>query len=290
MDRMKPKPKKSKPTDSDELKILRQNASKALGVLIAFYRHIDGRSQNQLSADASLNPSEVASFEAGRRLPLPQALKRICEKLKLDAFQERQLQIIASFPNRASAVGHEWVVPDDVLEGVPIFLRKPELEHESQVKADISEMWIVTHKPMAQDGAMYDLLRKRLVNERTKFVYFISSHTGEDSFKSLWDRLIADVPSLESKLTLKLQCILSPPSLGLYHCAICDPGQLSRMFGRAILYQNASPVGFYAMDSTQVARAFELLDPVYKRCVAAVGNEVRTDSGVFRMLKPNSRS
>jgi len=225
-------------------------------------------------------------YESAQRLPSTDALAKISTALGLDAFQKGQLQVVAGYSNRANSPGHEWLVPDDVLHGVPIFLRKLEKESEFQRDADISEMWIVANKPIALDGKMYEMLRKRLSQDKTKFVYFIGGRSGEESFRALWDHLCSDIPRLKTVIREKLQCVLAPASLCLYHFGICNPGQQSRMFGRAIMYQNGLPVGFYAMDILQVGRAYELLELAYDLCTRNEGKKMTTDYGAFQLITP----
>lgn len=261
-------------------------AALALGCLIGFYRRIDGRAQRVLGSDASLHPSEIALYESGQRLPNFDTLTKISKALGLDAFQERQLHAIAEYREHGDVPGHKWLMPDDVLHGIPMFLRKMDSERKFQKTADISEMWIVTHKPLALEGDSYEMLKKRLTRDRTKFVYFVGGSAGEESFQALWSRLRSESPKLRSLIPEKLQCVLSPPSFGLYHFGICNPGQQSRMFGRGIMYQNGLPVGFYGMDSLQVASAYQLLDPAYDLCKTKKGERVTTDYGTFQLLEP----
>jgi hypothetical protein len=61
------------------------------------------------------------------------------------------------------------------------------------------------------------------------------------------------------------------------------------MFGRSVLYSGGAPVGFAAMDSHQVARAYRVLDVAYNLCKAAPGKDITTDSGSFRLIEPKLR-
>jgi len=279
------KKKAGQPADTKTDTMTKNESAAAVGALLGFCRRLDGRSQMNLSEDASLNQSEVALYESGKRLPSKDALSEIAKALDLEAFLTKQLQLVAGYPNRADAPGHEWIVPEDVLQGIPIFLRRLDREYELQRKADISEMWVVTMKPLALSGKMYEMLRERLQQEKTKFVYFVGSDAGEQSFQSLWRDLCSDSPKLRTTILKKLECILAPESICLNHFGICNPGQQSRMFGRAIMYQNGLPVGFYGMDSIQLGRAYEILDPTYRECVRNVGKSVQTKFGTFRMIK-----
>lgn len=263
-----------------------REAAAAVGALLGFYRRIDGRSQKELSTDASLHPSEIAMYESAQRLPSSEALEKISSALKLDPFQSRQLQLVAMHAGRTVLAGHEWTTPDDVLHGVPMFMRRLEKESDFQRAADISNMWVVASKPLAATGKMYEALHKRLLRDETEFVYFIGGGAAEESFQVLWSRLCSDSPRLKAVIPKRLQCVLAPASLCLYHFAICNPGQQSRMFGRAVMHQNGLPVGFYAMDPAQVLRAYQLLDPAYELCKSRKGKSVTTEYGTFRLLEP----
>ena len=224
-------------------------------------------------------------FEAGRRLPGPEAIDKLATALGLDAFQRQQLQFISTYSRQGPIIGEQWFVPEDVLTGIPIFLRNVRQEAVAQRKASISEMWIVTNRPLAltRDGGMYEGLKTRLLNEDTTFVYFIDSEAGESPFRDLWRRLNGDAPGQGPMLKKKLQCVLIPASLCLYHYGICNPGQLARMFGRLIVYASGIPVGFLSMDTEQVTRAYHLLAPIYQRLQTEP--EITTDYGKFRQLR-----
>ncbi len=264
----------------------RHDAAFAVGSVLGFYRRLDGRSQVALANDAALHPSEVALYESGQRLPSQATLDKIAEQLSLDAFQARQLKLVAGYPNRAEAAGHEWIMPEDILRGLPIFLRRLEREAELQREADISEMWVVAMRPLALEGVIYEILKTRLLHDKTKFVYFVGSEAGEQMFQTLWRRLYTDSPKRAAKTLGKLECILSPEILFLNHFTIANPGQQSRMFGRAIMYQNTLPVGFYPMDPVFVDRASNILQSVYRECVRNVGKDVKLKFGTFRMVRP----
>jgi hypothetical protein len=94
------------------------------------------------------------------------------------------------------------------------------------------------------------------------------------------------LPKHKTAITKRLQCVLAPESLCLGHFGICNPGQQSREFGRAIMYQNRLPLGFYAMDSLQVGRAYDILDLAYQECAKNVDKWVDTKFGAFRLVRP----
>jgi transcriptional regulator with XRE-family HTH domain len=254
---------------------------------LGFYRRIKRVSQTQadVAKDAELTPSALGMFEAGQRLPSPKVIDKLAEALGLDPFQTQQLQLISTYSREGPIIGEQWFVPEDVLMGTPIFLRNVRQEAAAQRKAKISEMWIVTSRPLALEGKMYEGLRDRLLHEETTFVYFIDSTSGESPIRDLRRRLNADAPAQGARLKEKLHCVLVPESLCLYHYGICNPGQLARMFGRLIVYASGIPLGFLSMDSQQVSRAYQLLAPIYRRL--QLEPEITTDYGKFRKVFPD---
>ena len=259
----------------------------AVGSLLGFYRRIRHKSQQQIAASAGLPTSAVAMFEAGQRLPSAEAIEKIARALGMDVFQQQQLQFISTYSGHASAIGEQWFMPDDVLNGTPVFLRNVHHEAEFQRRSSISEMWIVTSRPLALQGEMYEMLKQRLLSDETNFVYFLDSAAGESPFHALWSRLAVDAPGLNKKIMDKLRCVLTPRSFCLFHYGICNPGQLARMFGRLIIYAGGLPVGFLSMDSQQVSRAYDLLSPIYERCKSKPNEPITTEYGDFRFLQPS---
>jgi transcriptional regulator with XRE-family HTH domain len=264
-----------------------KEAKVALGAILGFYRRIRKLSQEKVSGDAGLTKSSVAMFEAGKRLPSVEALLKLSLALKLNTFQRQQLEILAEYPRHPRPAGHEWFLPDDVLTGIPVFLRDLKKESDFQSKADIREMWIITGKPLALDGEMYKMLSERLAFRKTIFVYFIDSSAGEAPFRALWSKLRAEKRHRNRDITTGLKCVLTPVSLCLYHFGICNPSEdFGAMFGRSIIYAGGTPVGFVGMDPQQVTRAYRLLKPIYQQCLNNPGKEVKTDYGKFSLIDP----
>jgi transcriptional regulator with XRE-family HTH domain len=258
----------------------------AVGALLGFYRRIRHKSQEQLAEEARIKPSALAMFESGQRLPLPESLDKIATALGLDAFQQRQLEFMSTYSGQKLAIGEQWFMPEDVLTGIPVFLRRLEREAEFQRIGSISETWIVTSRPLAIDGEMYQVLKRRLENEQTKFIYFLDTTAGESPFRALWSRLIAENPKLKDVVPERLRCVLTPTSFCLYHYAICNPGQVARMFGRLVVYAGGIPVGILSMDSQHVSRAYDLLFPIYELSKSKPDEVVKTECGEFRLLQP----
>ena len=258
----------------------------AVGALLGFYRRIRHKSQEQLAEKAGIKASALAMFESGQRLPTSESLDKIARALGLDVFQQRQLEFMSTYSGQKSAFGEQWFMPEDVLAGTPVFLRSLQREAEFQRNASLSEIWIVTSRPLAIEGEMYEVLKERLENEQTKFIYFLDTTAGESPFRALWSRLIADRPKLKDTVPEKLRCVLTPTSFCLYHYAICNPGQLARMFGRLVVYAAGIPVGLLSMDSQHVSRAYDLLFPIYELCRSKPDEPAKTEYGEFRLLQP----
>jgi transcriptional regulator with XRE-family HTH domain len=270
-----------------------KEARRSVGALLGFYRRIRALSQKELANKAKkitgrkITASTVAMAESGLGLPRLETLAAISTALGLDRFQTRQLEALVEHPRRASKPGDEWFLPDDVLTGIPLFLRNLTRESVFQREASMTEMWIVTDRPLALGGEMRAMLKKRIFSDKTVFVYFLDSTIGEAPFQTLWSGLCMESPAHRKSITERLQCVLTPASLCLHHYGICNPGAKSEdMFGRSVFYSRGLPVGFAAMDSHQVDRAYRLLDQAYQDCKASPGKDVITEWGTFRLVKP----
>jgi transcriptional regulator with XRE-family HTH domain len=263
------------------------NARIAIGAVLGFYRRIQKISQHKLATKAGLTQSSVAMFESGKRLPSVAVIARLGKVLDLNRFQQRQLEILAASPLAAVAAGHEWFLAEDVLHGTPLFLRDLARESKFQISANIREMWVVTRKPLASSGEMFNVLRERLSACETKFIYFIDASAGEAPIHALWSKLRAEPAQREMSISSNLKFVLTPGSFCLYHFAICNPGEgFEEMFGRSIVYAAGVPVGFTGMDAFQVARAYELLSPICQQCLMNPGKRIATAYGDFRLVEP----
>jgi transcriptional regulator with XRE-family HTH domain len=274
-----------KPIDEGQSQSTPDPQRLAIGALLGFYRRIKRMSQVAIAEAAGLKASSLGMFEAAQRLPGPQAIDHLATALDLDGFQRQQLQLIGTYSSgRGPTIGEPWIIPEDVLHGTPVFLRDVHREADAQRKASISEMWIVTNRPLALGGELYELLKRRLLVEKTSYVYFIDSATGELPFKDLWSRLLSDTPLLRKILPEKLKCVLVPATLCVCHYGICNPGKLET-FGRHIIYASGIPVGFLSMDSEQVSRAYRLLAPIYQRIQKE--RKLITEYGTFQQIRPD---
>jgi transcriptional regulator with XRE-family HTH domain len=258
----------------------------ALGALLAFYRRVrwPSKTQAEIAKAAHVTPSALGMFESGKRLPSPDTVDRLAAALGLDSFQAEQLKFIGAYSRQGPLIGEQWFVPEDVLAGTPIFLRDIAHERIRQIEASISEMWIVTSHPLAQQDEMYQALKDRIIRQETDFVYFIDSSVGESPIRALWSRIAAEEPDQRTTLLKRLRCVLIPRSFCLDHYAICNPGQLPRMYGRMIIYASGIPRGFLSMDTQQVLRAYHLLAPIYQQI--QLQPELSTEYGDFRRVDP----
>ncbi len=274
-----------KNTRSDRL----DEARLAVGAILGFYRRIRKIPQGRLVAGGEkLHKSAVAMFEAGKRLPSIEAIGKLATALKLSSLQRRQLEMLADYPRHPSTPGHEWFLPDDVLSGIPIFLRDLKKEVVFQIEADIQEMWVVASRPLALEGEMYTMLSDRLAGGKTSFLYFLDAANGETPFRALWGKLAAEPRHRPKDLRARLKCILTPSLFCLHHFAICNPSDdFGKMFGRFIIYAGGSPVGYVAMDAQEVTRAYRLLEPIYQQCKLAPGRQIPADYGRFSLLEPS---
>lgn len=265
----------------------------AVGLLLGLYRRRKELSQAELASKVSTTAGSIATFESGQRLPQEELLEKLGRALELSPFALHQLDILAKSASHSIYPADDWVLPQDVFSGTPVFLR--DLESESRVQADaqIDEMWIVTARPLALAGDMNRMLRDRIAGTKTTFVYFIDSSGGESAFRALWDVLSNDSVLLEAGITRevilqRLTCVLSPSTLCLQHFAICNPGQFNREFGRIIVYSDGKPIGYTFMDKQHVTRAYNLLQEAFERCKSNRGRTVDTENGRFKLVDPLS--
>jgi transcriptional regulator with XRE-family HTH domain len=278
------------PNTKAELSKTKITPAAGVGLLLGFYRRRQTLSQAELAAKVDVTASSIATFESGQRLPSEDLLRKIADVLAISPFAFHQLEVLSRGSVRFPA--DDWILPEDVASGTPIFLR--DLESETIVQADtpISEMWIVTARPLALSGGMNTMLRDRIRDTKTTFVYFIDSGGGASSFRTLWEVLSNDAELQKAKITRdmiwqRLICVLSPASLCLQHFAICNPGQFGQEFGRIIVYSDGKPIGYTFMDRQHVTRAYNLLQESLARCKSNPGNAVDTEYGRFELVDPS---
>jgi transcriptional regulator with XRE-family HTH domain len=265
----------------------------AVGTLLGFYRRRKNLSQAELAAKVESTASTIATFESGQRLPSEKLLDDIGRALEISQFAVHQLDTLAKGAGRDTHPVDDWILPEDVITGTPVFLRDLESESIFQAEANIDEMWIVTARPLALAGEMNRMLRDRIKDTETRFVYFIDSGGGESAFRALWDVLSNDTKMQEAGKTRddilsRLTCVLSPSTLCLQHFAICNPGKFNRTFGRIIVYSAGLPIGYTFMDSQHVTRAYNLLQEAFERCKSNRGRPVDTDNGRFKLVDPSN--
>src|SRR5208282_1869512 len=173
----------------------------ATGALLAFYRHLREASREQISADAHISVSLIGMIENGTRLATHEALEKMAQALRLTTYQRLQLNAIAGYSAQLPETPGWEVRADDVITGIPLFLRNMEVESQFQERLDIEEVWIVTRRPLALGEPILSMLRSKLLNTEATYVYFVDSRTGEHDFRMLWGRL-----DLESKTRWSEKC------------------------------------------------------------------------------------
>jgi len=272
----------------------------AMGALLTFYRLIRKMSRPDLADKAGMSASLLGMIENGVRLPTIEAIGKIGGHLGLTSEQRLQLRTIAGYSLRDEPEAPGWeVLPEDVLNGEPIFLRDMLLESEFQDKLEIDDVWMVTRRPMALHEPVLSWLRKKLLNTGTRYTYFVDRRSGEEDLKTLLFRLNLEAhPEWQAKDAARkdkghpaqLAFVLSPPALGTptHTLAIFNPLSGSKpKFGRTAFYQGDEPLGVYAMDPTLVKEVISLLLEVYPDCKSNPGQWFPKDlksHGTFSLI------
>jgi transcriptional regulator with XRE-family HTH domain len=262
-------PSPLKPTDQKKL---------AVGALLSFYRHLREMSRQQLAPAATISVSLLAMVENGTRLPSQDVLERLGGALRLSTYQRLQLHGIAGYSAQLPEAPGWEVRPDDLIRGVPLFLRNTQLEFQFQKNLDIEEAWIVTRRPMALEEPVLSMLKSKLLNTDANYVYFVDTRTGEDDFKTLWNRLdIETNPHWMEKRKKRaaagereqLTFVLSPPTLcaSIHTISLFNPRSTTKpRFGRAAYYGGGTPIGVYPLDFVLYEQLVSLLKEVYVDC------------------------
>jgi transcriptional regulator with XRE-family HTH domain len=250
----------------------------AVGALLAFYRHLRERSRQQLASAATISVSLLAMVENGTRLPSQEVLEKLGEALGLSTYQRLQLHAIAGYSAQLPEAPGWEVRADDLIRGVPLFLRNTQLEFQFQGKLDIEEAWIVTRRPMALDEPVLSMLKSKLLHTDANYVYFVDARTGEDDFKTLWNRLYLEGnPHWLGKKKQRaaagtreqLTFVLSPPTLcaSIHTVSLFNPRSTTKpRFGRAAYYGGGTPIGVYPLDFVLYEQLVSLLKEVYVDC------------------------
>jgi transcriptional regulator with XRE-family HTH domain len=273
----------------------------AVGALLTFYRRLREVQRKGLAEISSISVSLLGMIENGDRLPSAEVLERLGSKLDLNAYQQVQLHAIAGYSTQLPEAPGWEVRADDLIQGVPLFLRNMKLESDFQDKLDIEETWIVTRRPLALDEPILSMLKNKLLNTNAAFAYFVDARTGGHDFVTLWDRLdLESDPTWNEKRKRRTKegkpeqftCVLSPPTLcaSTHTIALFNPRSVTRpRFGRAAYYGGSAPLGVYALDLVLVDQLVGLLKDVYIDCEKNPGQAFPKDpsiGGAFTLLQP----
>src|ERR1019366_374621 len=120
------------PNTKAELSKTKITPAAGVGLLLGFYRRRQTLSQAELAAKVDVTASSIATFESGQRLPSEDLLRKIAYVLAISPFAFHQLEVLSRGSVRFPA--DDWILPEDVASGTPIFLR--DLESETIVQAD----------------------------------------------------------------------------------------------------------------------------------------------------------
>ncbi len=269
---------KADSTDSSPAAKPRDKKKLALGALLTFYRHLREHSRQELAPAADVSVSLLAMVENGTRLPSQEALERLGRELQLSAYQRLQLHAIAGYSAQLPEAPGWEVRAEDLIHGVPLFLRNMQLEFQFQSKIDIEEAWVVTRRPMALEEPAFTMLKSKLLDTDANYVYFVDARTGEYDFKTLWNRLsLASDPRWMEKRMQRLALnrpeqltfVLSPPTLcaSNHTVALFNPRSDTKpRFGRTAYYGGGVPIGVYPLDLVLYEQLVSLLREVYVDC------------------------
>lgn len=260
---------KRSPSQKQSLNTEKHNeAAKAVGAIIAFYRRVHGITQKKLTTGANgmISASSLAMIEGGHRLPTEKALRFLADRLELSQFQTDQLTFIAQDLTRTDEQRLQTIAPSDVTRGVALFLRPPGDDSTLLEGADVREVWIVTKSPLTTDSPYYEMMRKRVNAGRPKFIYFLDSDAGKSDFQKLLTKLKNDPqvePSAKLHLADRLKCMVIPSTLTIFGFVLFNPGVPGRMFGRSVVMDPTGlPIGVIPMDATKVTAAFAHLSRI----------------------------
>lgn len=272
----------------------------ATGALLTFYRHLREASREEIAGKAHVSISLIGMIENGTRLPTQEVLEKVTQALQLSTYQRLQLHAVAGYSAQLPESPGWEVRADDVITGIPLFLRNMQVESQFQERLDIEEAWIVTRRPLALDEPVLSMLRSKLLNTEATYVYFVDARTGEHDFRTLWDRL--DLESETSWLEKcktrtaagkpeQLRVVLSPPTLcaSTHTISLFNPRSTTKArFGRAAYYGGGTAIGVYPLDRVLYEQLVSALRDVYTDCEKNPGTVFPRDArtwGSFRLLR-----
>jgi transcriptional regulator with XRE-family HTH domain len=265
----------------------------ATGSLLGFYRHLRNKSREDLANAAKISVSMLGMVENGTRLPTKEVLESLGQALELGAYQRLQLHAIAGFSAQISESPGWEVRADDVISGVPLFLRSMGVESKFQESLDIDEAWIVTRRPLALDEPVLSMLKSKLLNTDASYVYFVDSRTGAHDFRTLWHRLdlVSDHDWIQktkdraaSGKSEQLKVVLSPPTLcaSTHTISLFNPrSETKARFGRAAYYGGGMPIGVYPLDRVLYEQLVGVLKEVYVDCERSPGKTFPRDTTMW---------
>jgi transcriptional regulator with XRE-family HTH domain len=250
----------------------------AVGALLTFYRHLRDVGRKDLAGAAGVSVSLLGMIENASRLPSHEVLEKLGAQLQLTPYQRLQLHAIAGYSAPLPEAPGWEVRADDLITGVPLFLRNMKLEYEFQGSLDIEEAWVVTRRPLALEEPVFSMLKNKLLNTDANYVYFVDERFGKHDFETLWNRLGLESDDRWKKKKAKrvaagdpeqLTFVLSPPTLcaATHTLALFNPRSATRpRFGRAVYYGGGAPIGVYALDLVLYEQLASLLKEVYIDC------------------------
>jgi transcriptional regulator with XRE-family HTH domain len=250
------------------------SAARAVGAVVSFYRRARGKTQQQLQTggEGVLTASALAMIEGGDRLPTEKALRFLCERLDLSAFQTEQLRNLAHDPDRTDEQRLQTIMPSDVIRGVALFMRPAGDDSALLESADVEEVWIVTKSPLTVKTPYYEMMRDRVTKGKLRFTYFLDSEDGKAQFVQLFQKMAKD-PELDSSsrssLPSRLRCIVVPTTLTIFGFVLFNPNVPGRMFGRSIVMDDYGlTIGVIPMDTPKVTASFQHLSKIVDQLVS----------------------
>jgi len=271
----------------------------ATGCLLTLYRRLREVSRDDLAGASGISVSLLGMIENGARLPSQEVLERLAKNLHLSAYEHLQLHALAGYSAQLSEARSWEVGPDDLIQGVPLFLRNMQLESNFQLTVDFEEAWIIAARPLALNEPVLNMLKRKLLETNATYTYFVDARFGENDFATLWSRLdLASDPIWKEKRRNKkkgrepLAFVLSPPALcaSTHSLALFNPRSETRSrFGRAVYYSDGRPIGVYPLDLVLFDQLVSLLTEAYVDCEKHPEQPFPKDpslGGTFRLLKP----
>jgi transcriptional regulator with XRE-family HTH domain len=238
----------------------------AIGALIGFLRHRKGLKQNQAAGLVSMSPSTLAMYESGKRNPSSEALNKICKALELDWQTTEQLRQLL-FPSHITE--GSGVLSEDVMRGIPIFLRSLADEAAVQVKLKLERLWISVRHPL-EVPQLDDMVRAKLAEGKTEVVYFVGSDQDSMTMPHFVEKFYPQNISERPEILRKLKCVTIPRKLRWHEFILSNPLH-SEGFGRTIVTSQRCPIGTCTMDGWLMIEIANDLSDILGICGATPG-------------------